>query len=114
MFWSRGLFNRRGLVGLPGEGVVRLPGGTWAGERDEGRGTRDEGRGTRDDGRGTTDEGRRTKEAAEEKEEIHIMKPSFCAEGSWADDVGGDYFVDFLRNLNGFISSRPIHSVRQW
>ena len=28
----------------------------------------------------TRDEGRGTKEAAEEKEEIHIMKPSFCAE----------------------------------
>jgi hypothetical protein len=34
----------------------------------------------REAGSGTRDEGRWTKEAAEEKEEIHIMKPSFCAE----------------------------------
>jgi len=41
--------------------------------------------------------GRGAKEAAEEKEEIHIMKPSFCAEGLWpvALDHG-------LRRLYGF------------
>jgi len=62
-------------VGLPGEGVVRLPGGTWAdkpggtwaGER-AGAGKRwDKGSVKRGAGQG-------------EKEEIDVMKPSFCAE----------------------------------
>jgi hypothetical protein len=38
--------------------------------------------GEREAGSGERDEGRGTKEAAEEKEEIHIMKPSFCAESA--------------------------------
>ena len=35
---------------LIAEGVVRLPGGTWAGKREAGSGERDEGRRTRDEG----------------------------------------------------------------
>jgi len=56
--------------------------------------------------RGTRDEGGRTKNRrqetedrsirAGEKEEIHIMKPSFCAEGLWPAAVGGDYLVNLL------------------
>jgi len=28
--------------------------------------------------------------------EIDIMKRSFCAEGVWPDDVGGDYLVNLI------------------
>jgi len=68
---------------------VRLPGGNWAGER-AGAGKRG------DKGSVKRDEGRGTKEAGEEKEEINIIKPLFCAEGLWPADVGGDYLVNLI------------------
>jgi len=47
-----------------------------------------------DEGSGERGAGRGTKEAAGEKEEIHIIKPSFCAERLWPAVVSGDYFVN--------------------
>ena len=41
----------------------------------------------------------RDKESGEEKEEIHIMKPSFCAEPLWLDDVGICLFGQFIFHL---------------
>jgi hypothetical protein len=31
-----------------------------------------------------------------EKRAIHIIKPSFCAEGLWPEGVSGDYFVNLI------------------
>jgi len=47
---------------LIAEGIVRLPGGTWAGEREAGSGERGAGSGERGAGSGERDEGRRTKD----------------------------------------------------
>jgi hypothetical protein len=30
------------------------------------------------------------------KQPIHIINPSFCAEGLWPHDMGGDYFVNLI------------------
>ena len=65
---------------------MRLPGGTWAGKRGGTWAGEGAGAGKRWD-----------KKSGEEKEEIHITKPSFCAECLWP--VALD---DGLRRLYGF------------
>jgi hypothetical protein len=112
--WSRRLFNRRGHREvarryLGGQAWRQLGGGARRGRQALGQGERELGRRTRD-------EGRRTKEAAEEKEDIHIMKPSFCAERLWPGGMGGGGFyvqgADMASEICfSKISAKCFHSV---
>jgi hypothetical protein len=90
--WGRRLFNRRGRREVArrylGGGGRRGGQALGQGEREAGSGERDKGSVKREAGSGTRDEGSGTRDTSplppwgkmRGQGEIHIMKPSFCAE----------------------------------
>jgi hypothetical protein len=64
-------------------GGVRLPGGTWAGKRKAWSGKRGAGSVEREAWSGK----RGAWSGTGRKRETHIIKPSFCAEDTWAEAV---------------------------